>query len=151
MSTPAYFGLKLLHILAMTLWVGGPPVAVFGVREAFGLGPDVAGAAADRLIRITPMFVGSALVTVLTGGVLVLTAGGLSRAPARVLVGAALVVPVFVIGGTVVRPTLMKLREHFREGGGPSEAEPLVRRLIWTHRIEALLRVTILALMVLPL
>jgi hypothetical protein len=109
-----------------------------------------AGAAVDRPLRITPWFIAAALATLLTGGALVFLAGGISRVPARILVGAALVVPVFVIGGAVVRPTLMKVHDHVRAGGSTSLARPLVRRFFFAHRVEQLLRLTALALMVLP-
>jgi uncharacterized membrane protein len=150
-NTSLYFGVKVVHVLAMTLWLGGPFVAVFGVRRAFNAGPDLAKATAERLLSITPVFIVSALVTILSGAVLILLAGGISRVPARILIGAALVVPIFAVGGAMNRPALMKLRDHFAAGRDVSTAEPFVQRFLWAHRIEQVLRVTILVLMVLPL
>ena len=150
MSTPLSFGIKAVHVLAMALWLGGPPVAVFGMRRALGAGPGVARAMVERLLAITPLFIAAALVTLASGAALVGIAGGISRVPPRILIGAALVVPIFAIGGAMNRPALMKLRDHYAAGGATAAAEPLIRRFLWAHRLEQVLRVTIFALMVLP-
>lgn len=151
MNTSLYFAVKLLHVLAMALWLGGPPVAVFRVRLAFNAGPELAKATVERLLSITPVFIAAALATIASGAVLVVLAGGLSRIPARILIGALLVVPIFIVGGAMNRPALMKLRDHFARDGEPAAAEPFVRQFVWAHRIEQVLRVTILVLMVLPI
>ena len=150
MNLSLYFGVKLLHVLAMALWLGGPPVAVFRVRQAFGGGSDLARKTVERLLAMTPMFIASALTTVLTGATLVVLAGGLSRVPIRILVGAALVVPIFTVGGAMNRPALLNLRAHFAAGGSLEAAEPFIRRFLWAHHVEQTLRVTTLVLMVLP-
>lgn len=49
------------------------------------------------------------------------------------------------------RPALLGLRSHFEGGGDAVAAEPLVRRFVWAHRFEQVLRVSILVLMVLPI
>jgi hypothetical protein len=150
-STWLFFTVKLVHVLAMALWLGGPPVAVFGARRDLNAGLDLAKSTVERLLAITPLFIASALVTILSGALLVVFAGGISHVPARVLIGAALVVPIFAVGGAMNRPALMKLRDHFATGAEPAAAEHLVRRFLLAHRIEQALRLTVLALMVLPL
>jgi hypothetical protein len=145
-----YFALKLVHVLAMALWVGGPPIAVFGLERALAT-PAVARDTVDRLLAVTPWFIGAALVTVASGAALVYLSGGLLRVPARILVGAALVVPLFALGGGVTRPALVGLRRHFAGGGDVAAAGPLVRRLRVGHGVEQAVRLVALALMVLPI
>src|SRR5262249_30008086 len=144
------FGVKLLHVLAMAVWLGGPPVAVFRLRQALGGGSDLARNSVERLLAITPVFIASALTTVLTGATLVVLVGGLSRVPIRILVGAVLVVPIFAVGGAMNRPALLNLRAHFAAGRSSEAPEPFMRRFLWAHRVAQTLRVTTLVLMVLP-
>jgi hypothetical protein len=143
----AYFGVRLVHLAAMALWVGGPPIAVFGFKRALAAGPEVARSAVERLIAVTPLFVAAALVTIVSGATLVGLAGGVSRVPVRILVGAVLVVPVFALGGGVVRPALNALRDHLAGGGTAESGDRYVRRFVWAHRAEQALRLAILALM----
>jgi hypothetical protein len=146
-----YFGVKLVHVLAMALWVGGPVVAAFGARKRLAGGGSVAAATVEQLLAITPVFIGAALTTVLSGAALVYLSGGISHVAPRILVGAALVVPIFAVGGGMNRPALMGLRDHFAAGGDGASAERWIRRFVLAHNLEQALRVTVLVLMVLPI
>ena len=64
---------------------------------------------------------------------------------------AGLSLAVFAVGGGMNRPALLGLEAHFRAGGSPSDAAPLVRRFFFAARLEDVVRLVILALMVLPL
>jgi len=142
MSTWLYFGVKLLHILAMAVWLGGPPIAVFGLRRGLDR------AAVERLLLITPVFIGAALIT-MASGVGLAFLYGVHMVPLRIWLGAALTPLLFVIGGLLVRPSLLGLQAHF-SSGATSDPEPLVRRFFLAHRLEMGLRVAILTTMVLP-
>lgn len=148
MNTWIYFLLKFVHVTAMAVWLGGPPVAILGLRRTLGLGPGFALAAVERLIAVTPVFVAAALVTIVSGALLIFAAGGPAFVPTQILVGAGLTFPILVVGGTVVRPTLLALQAHFAAGGESASAEHLLRRFVWAHRTEQMLRVSVLALMV---
>jgi len=150
MSGWIFFGVKLLHLLAMALWVGGPVIAVVGVRKRFAAGGAVATATVEQLLAVTPVFIAAALTTVLSGAALIHLSGGIARVAPRILIGAALVVPIFAIGGGLNRRALLGLRDHFAAGGDGASAERLIARFILAHNLEQALRVTVLALMVLP-
>ncbi len=124
-------------------------MAVFGLRRELD-GPVAGRALAKRLLAIAPLFIASALLTLASGGALMVFAGGLSRVPRRILAGALLTLPIFAIGGGLNRPALLKLEAHFAAGGDVPTAEPLIRRFVLAHRLEQALRLAVLALMVLP-
>jgi hypothetical protein len=140
LSAWIYFGVKLAHVLAMSIWVGGPFIAVFQLR--------IDAATVERLLTVTPLFIASALLTLATGAALAVL-HGVSTIPLRIWIGAGLAPLIFAVGGLMNRPALLGLRAHFATGAG--EAEPLLRRFFLAHRIEMALRLTILALMVLPI
>jgi hypothetical protein len=144
----AYFAIKLVHLFAMALWVGGPIVAGFGFERALKT-PSVALDFVERLIRVTPLFVVAALTTVGSGLLLIFLSGGFSRVPGRILVGLVLTLPIFALGGAVVRPALNGIVAHLR--GSPQSPVPLglMRRFQFGHWSEQLLRYVVLALMVL--
>lgn len=136
--------LRLLHIAAMTVWVGGPPIAVIGARAAMLRGGETAIAKVRWLISVTPVIIASAVLTVGSGIALIVHLGGLSNLRPTVLAGIALAIATFPVGGFMNRPALMKLREHFEAGRGPDEAAPFVARFAWAHRIKQTLRVAAL-------
>jgi hypothetical protein len=146
-----YLGCKLIHIFAITLWVGGPHLALVGVRGELQRGGLEARAALERLQKMTRLFIAAGLTTLASGGAMIALAGGFSHVANRFLVGGALSLLLFVIGGAVVRPTLLGLEAHFAKDGPPPEAAPLVRRFLLAARTEDTLRLVILSLMVLPL
>jgi hypothetical protein len=150
-NTWLYSSLKVAHILAMALWVGGPPIAVFGLRDALKTGSAVSRAFTQRLLAITPLFIAAALVTVASGAGLIAAAGGIAHVPAPVLLGAILSLPIFAIGGAMSRPALVKPNAHFAAGGDAAAADPLVRRFLLAHRLEQGLRLVVLVLMVMSM
>jgi uncharacterized membrane protein len=148
MPVYVYTAIKLLHIAAMSVWLGGPPIAVFGLRRSLDNGAVIAHFHIARLLAVTPIFIGAALTTVVTGGALVWAAGGLASVPPRILIGALLVLPVFAIGGGMSRPALMRLERHFAAGGDASSVAADTRRFLLGHRLEQALRITVLVIMV---
>jgi hypothetical protein len=147
----SYFIIKLLHVFAMAIWTGGPLVALIGVREDFAEGGTRALAALARLQKMTRLFIVAALTTVASGATLIALAGGPTHVGHRYLAGGALSLPIFVIGGAVVRPALSRLEAHFRDCDPPAAAAPAVRRFFLAARSEDVLRTIVLMLMILPL
>ena len=139
---------KLVHVFAMAIWIGGPWLALIGVREELAAGGARGLQAVLHLQRVTKLFIAAALITVATGAVLIALSGGPSHVARRLLWGAALVVPIFVLGGAVVRPALLELEASFR---AQRPCEAAARRFFLAARLEDLLRAAVLALMVLPL
>ena len=130
MPTWLYFSLKLVHLLAMAVWVGGSIVAPLGMTRTLRLGQPYIQDLVPRLDTATRMMVAAALVTVLSGVGLVFAAGGPSYVPGRILAGAALTPLIFVLGGILTRPALRQLRVHFAGGGSADSARAQVRRFL---------------------
>jgi len=74
----------------------------------------------------------------------------LAGTPPRYLVGAGIMLTIIAIGAGLSRPVFNALEAHFARGGDAAGAEPLVRRFYLLIRVEQVLRLTVLALMVLP-
>jgi uncharacterized membrane protein len=149
MDTWAYFSLKLLHIFAMAVYLGSTVAAPIGMRRALRLGPAHGHDFMVRLQQTTRMIVAMAFLTFASGAALVWLRTW-SGTPGRYLWGAALLIALFVIGGGFSRPVFNALLAHFARGGDAASAEPLERRFYRLIRVEQALRLTALALMVLP-
>jgi hypothetical protein len=144
-----YVSVKLVHILAMAVYVGGTVAAPVGMRRALALGPVHGHDFMVRLQQTTRIIVATAFLTLGSGGLLVWLRT-LAGTPPRYLVGAGIMLTIFAIGATLSRPVFNALEAHFARGGDAATAAPLVRRFYLLIRIEQVLRLTVLALMVLP-
>lgn len=147
-SSTRYLALRLVHLAAMAVWIGGPLVAVVGVRKALLAGGEVARDKSAWLLAITPIFIVAGLTTVASGIGLLVTLGGFAAVRWTVLAGAGVAVAALPFGGLMTRPALIGLRRHFEAGGSGPDSKRLVSRFLLSHRIEFALRVTALVLMV---
>jgi uncharacterized membrane protein len=147
-----YSLVRLLHIAAMILWLGGgfslPPVR--DVRRSLALGREAGAGVVARLETITRLVVPAAAVTVLSGLLLIWMRGGFAAVPPRIHAGLAIALSIFAVGGLGSRPAIRDLGEAFA-AGDMRRAEDAARRFARWVRLEDALRFTVLVLMVVPL
>jgi hypothetical protein len=148
MPASLFFLLRAAHLLAMAVWIGAPMFAPRGLRRAVAMDAPLALMLVRRMRALTPLFVAAALTTVGTGLALLFAAGGPGVVRPGVLIGAALAVVVFPIGGAVIRPTIGRLEVALRDGD--AAAVPLARRFLAAHHAEQILRIAALVLMAIP-
>ncbi len=148
METWLYFGLRLVHILAMAVWIGATVIAPYGFRRTLALGPEHTLPAVDRLLAATTLIIVAGFTTFLSGAALIYVMGGVSVMPTRILVGAGLTLGIYLIGGTISRPAMTKMRAHFAGGGDVAGAMPFIRTFEISINVEMALRLAVLVLMV---
>ena len=145
-----YISLKVVHLLAMAVWIGGATIAPVGLRRSLSLGTAQAAEFVVHLKRATRIIIAAGLTTFLSGAALV-TAAGVLNVPRRILVGAALTLLIFVVGATLGKPAIMRLGHHFDRGGDTALSAPLARRFLLIINIEMAIRLVVLLLMVIPI
>jgi len=147
-----YPSLRLLHLAAIILWVGGgfslPVVA--DIRRTLALGTEHGKALHARLVTTTRLVVPSAVVALLTGVALIQLRGGFSAVAHRFHVALGLSLLVFLVGGAQTNPAINVLGRALASGDH-IVAQRAAGKLVWCLRVEDSLRLAILVLMVIPL
>ncbi|MEO5725963.1 MAG: hypothetical protein ABI134_32650 [Byssovorax sp.] len=147
-----FFLLRLLHIAAMILWLGAGlsiPVAL-DIRRSLALGIAHGEGLVARLSTTSALVIPAGLTTFLTGLGLIFLRGGFSAVPRRIHVAMALTLAIFAIGALRGRPALLRLAAAVKQGD-QAAAEAAGRRFTFWVRCEDVLRLSTLALMVLPI
>ena len=106
-----YMSLRVIHLLAMAVWIGAATIAPVGLRRSLSLGTAQAAEFVVHLKRATRIIIAAGLTTFLSGAALIAVAG-ISNVPRRIFEGAALTVLIFVLGATLSRPAIMRLGHH---------------------------------------
>jgi hypothetical protein len=146
----ALFALKILHILAAAIWIGGAIAVPGDIRRTLSLGPPHSSQLLPRLRDVARLMNGSAGLTLLTGIAMVAFAGGFEHVPRRIHAGLALTLLAILAGRLLIRPAIGEIAKVV---DGPVSAEQL-RRLMarfWLgNGVEHFLRLAVLILMVYP-
>ena len=148
MNTWLYLTLRLLHLLAMAVWIGGATVAPLGLRRSLAAGPEHAKLMVARLQAATKLIVPAGLATLLSGMGLIVAAGGPAHVSWRILVGAGLTLCIFVLGATLGSPAMNRLEKHLTGGGDMGTASALAERFLKVINVEMAIRLVVLLLMV---
>ncbi|HEY8210704.1 MAG TPA: hypothetical protein VIG99_24640 [Myxococcaceae bacterium] len=144
-----YVLLKLAHITLAAIWIGAGIGFPLDIRATVARGPPHTGVLRERVARVTRIAVPAALLTVLTGVGLVLSAGGFSSVSPRFLWAFAPVTAGFLTGGGFVEPTLRALWKAIETDDRAAQVR-LARRFTVGVSVEHVFRATSLALMVVP-
>lgn len=139
--------IKLVHLLAMGIWIGAGLTAPIDVRRTLRLGKPHTDALIDRLRLITRILIAAGILTLGTGLALVFLKGGFKAVSPRIHVGLLLSIMVFAVGGTGVMPVLRGIDAAIA-AGDEARARTLGRRFEVAAWIEEILRLAVLALMV---
>lgn len=148
MNTWLYFTLRLLHLLAMAVWIGGATVAPLGLRRSLAAGAEQAKLMVARLQLATKVIIPAGLTTLFSGMALVAAAGGPAHVPWRILVGAGISLCIFATGALLGSPTLNRLEAHLAQGGELAAAAALGERFLKIINVEMAMRLVVLLLMV---
>lgn len=143
--------LKVLHVIAMLLWLGaglGYPV-IRDLQRTLALDCTHGQKLIARLRTTTRIVVPAAVVTVASGFGLIFARGGFAQVPVRIHVGLALALAVFGVGAAYTSRAMKALEISFRQEdqSGARQAADRVIRGLW---IEDALRFTVLLLMLVP-
>ncbi len=144
------FLLKIIHVAAASVWIGGGLSAAPDIRRTLPLGPPHAGELMARLRATASLMNRSALVTVLSGVVLVLVVGGFARVPHRIHVGLLLTMLAIVVGRWMIRPVIGEIARVSKGAVAAVEIDRIVGRFRVAVGVEHVLRLAVLILMVYP-
>ena len=138
---------KIIHLLAMGIWVGAGLTAPFDVRRTIRLGKPHTDPLLDRLRLTVRILISAGVVTVATGLALVFLKGGFKAVSPRIHVGMLLSLIALAVGCVGVVPALRGLG-HALASGDEARARALGLRFEIATWSEEMLRLIVLALMV---
>jgi hypothetical protein len=145
------FLLKIIHIAAASVWIGGGLNAPRDIRRTLPLGQPHLGELLPRLRAIAQLMNVSALVTLLSGIAIVFAVGGFARVPHRIHVGLGLTLLAFVAGRYLIRPVLGEIaRAIAAPPVAPEKVAHIMARFRLVNGVEHALRLAVLVLMVYP-
>ena len=147
---PLLFSLKILHLTAVAVWVGGSLTAPRDVRRTLALGQPHLSQLLPRLRGTAQLMNQSALATVLTGAALIAVDGGPLRIPHRIHLGLFLTFLAFVAGRWLIRPVLGELAMLSKGAVTPEQSKQIYAKFIAVNSVEHALRLAVLVLMVYP-
>jgi hypothetical protein len=144
------FLLKIIHIAAASVWIGGGLSATPDIRRTLPLGPTHAGELMARLRATASLMNRSALVTVVSGIVVVFAVGGFARVPHRIHLGLLLTMLAIVVGRWLIRPVIVEIARASKGAPSGTEIDRIVARFRVAVGLEHALRLAVLILMVYP-
>ncbi len=144
------FVLKVLHIAAASVWMGGGLTASQDIRRTLLLGQPHVSELMPRLRAVARLMNTSALVTVLSGAAIILAIGGFGRVPHRIHLGLVLTLLVVGAGRYLIRPAITQIAQAMKAPITPQQIDQIMVRFRLGIGIEHALRVAVLVLMVYP-
>jgi uncharacterized membrane protein len=142
--------LKVLHLVAAAVWIGGSLTAPSDIRRCLLAGPPHTAQLMPRLRAISKLMNMSALFTFITGVALVFAAGGFDRVPHRIHVGIFLTLAAVVAGRWLIRPVLKRIAAVIGAPVPPVEVDRIMVQFWAVNGVEHALRLAVLVLMVYP-
>jgi hypothetical protein len=145
--TTTYYLLRILHLVAMALWLGAALWVPGDVRRTLALGPEHLAGLGARIRPALRLEVWAGVATLLTGIALI----GVG-APHRmgVVVGFVLALVLLILVMTIVLPAGKRVAALTEAGGDLTEARRLAKSLAAFSGIAHLLWLAALVAMVLP-
>lgn len=147
-----YFLVRLLHIGAMSVWMGAGLLAPADVKHALNARPLAIDPLLMRLRRTASIMNASAYLTVASGLALILLIAlgpGIVAVRMKIWIGLALTLLAIALGRFLIRPAVMEIAQRRGEDALDEEAAAeLARRFAIGVHGESVLRVIILILMV---
>jgi hypothetical protein len=134
-----YYGLRIVHILAMAVWFAAPLLITSDVRRSLALGRDHVGPMVTRVDRAVTVSMGFGVLTIVTGVVLIFQLGGFKAVHPRIHTS-------LLLGLVALAVELMALKPAI---SGLSAADAKPGKIGMLAGIGHLLKVVILILMVL--
>jgi putative copper export protein len=144
------FVLKILHVIAASIWIGGGLTTSRDIGRTLPLGRAHGEELMARLRATARLMNRSALMTLLSGIALVLVIGGFARVPHRIHVGLGLTLLAVGAGRFLIRPVIGEIARAAKEPVSPSDVARIVTRFRIGIGIEHALRLAVLVLMIHP-
>jgi uncharacterized membrane protein len=144
------FALKIAHVAAASVWMGGSLTVPRDIRRTLALGQPHAGELMPRLRGVASIMNWSALATLLSGVALVLVVGGFALVPHRIHAGLLLTLLAVAAGRWMIRPVIGEIAQATRAPVGPAELDRLMLRFYLGYGAEHALRLAVLVLMIYP-
>ena len=142
--------LKIVHIGAASIWIGGSLTAPSDIQRTLGLGPPHTGALMPRLRRISEIMNQSALATFVTG-VALMAVLGFAQTPHRIWLSIFLTLAAVAAGRWLIRPVLGEIAVALKNPPVPPEQiARIMVRFRMVNGVEHALRAAVLVLMVYP-
>lgn len=145
-----FLTLKVFHLAAVAVWLGGGLAAPRDIRRTLELGQPHTAELMPRLRTISKIMNTSALFTVLTGLALVFAVGGFGQVPHRIHLGLALTLLAVVVGRWMIRPVLGEIAQATRRTVSSEETRRILAKFWAVNGVEHALRVAVLVLMTFP-
>jgi hypothetical protein len=137
---------KVVHLLAVSLWIGGGLLAVLDARGSIRLGRPHVEAFVGRMKGAASALIIAGIIVVATGFWLIVLKGGFRAVSPRVHAGLGVTILVFAVAPFTLG-TLARLRDAAVRDDGAA-----IQRLGWRFvrlaRVEEILRLVVLVLMV---
>ena len=142
-----YYALRILHLVAMALWLGAALWVAGDVKRTLALGPAHFPGLAGRILPALRLDVWAGAATLLTGAALAAVA---RTSRIGIAVGFALSVFLFILAMTILLPVGKRVVRAIEPGGDMDEARRLAKSLAAFSGVAHLLWVLALVAMVLP-
>jgi putative copper export protein len=144
MSTLAFA--KLLHLLSMSVWIGGGLLPPWDARRSLALGKPYAEALLDRLAIVGRLLIAAGVVTLATGLWLTFLKGGFKAVSPRIHIGLGLTILIFALG-PFTEAAVSRLRKTVA-ADDDAGARATGRRFTLLASLEEVIRIAVLCLMV---
>jgi uncharacterized membrane protein len=144
------FLLKIVHIAAASVWIGGGLSAAPDIRRTLSLGEPHSAELMPRLRGVAKLMNLSALLTLVSGLAIVFAVGGFARVPHRIHAGLALTLLAIIVGRWMIRPVIGDIAQATRTPVAREQLDRIVTRFRVAVGVEHALRLAVLVLMVYP-
>lgn len=144
------FLLKIVHVAAASVWIGGGLTAPRDIRRTLTLGPPHVDELMPRLRTIAKIMNHSALLTLLSGIAIVFAVGGFAHVPHRIHVGLLLTLLAVAAGRWIIRPAIGEIARATKSPVDRGQIDRIMVRFQLGNGIEHALRLAVLVLMIYP-
>jgi uncharacterized membrane protein len=141
--------LKVLHIAAASVWMGGSLAAPGDIRHTLLQGPPQSTTLMTRLRRISRIMNQSALLTFVSG-VALMGVIGFASTPHRIWLSVFLTLAAVAAGRWLIRPVLREIAQAISAPVAPAPLQRIMLRFHLVNGVEHALRLAVLVLMVFP-
>jgi uncharacterized membrane protein len=141
--------LKILHIAAASVWMGGSLAAPGDIRHTLLQGPPHSTTLMTRLRRISRIMNQSALLTFASGAAMMAVVG-FAATPHRIWLSVLLTLAAVAAGRWLIRPVLREIAQAISAPVAPAPLQRIMLRFHLVNGVEHALRLAVLVLMVFP-
>jgi hypothetical protein len=139
--------LRLVHFLAMGLWFGASLLSTGDVRRTIKAGGDTT-LLNERMKRMTRVVGPSALLTIVSGVLMIFAMGGFAAVRPAIHIGLVLTIVMWVVGGGGMGLKWRQIQKAMEEGKDAAALAPHLKKMSMMAGIFQLLWLVTLLLMI---